>query len=260
MKKLILLGLSAFCMGACSVDTLENEPVEPQLTVLDVTTSQVTGCSGITFNFADAGRIEVRNDLEFTYLKIIANGDYELTQSNLHIAADISGFPTTKNGGIVINKMDNQRSFNPAVKEYTYKFPLNSFGGSFLVGVYSVFQLGKKKYNFWAGDLTGNQWSYFEYNLYEHPNAGADKSREITLSAAKTLPSWDEVRKVYVGMLDAGVPKGVKVGIFNPSIWEIINRFNDPVSGGIGEYTTVYTIGEGDCTDSVTLILNVIPD
>ncbi|CAM4344553.1 hypothetical protein [Gillisia limnaea] len=259
MKKLLLLVLSAFCLGACSVDPVETDPIDAQLVVMDAV-FEINGCSVTTFNYADAGRIEVRNDLEFIYLKIIANGDYDLVQSNLHIDADISGFPTTRNGGIIINKMDNQRSFNPAVQEYTYQFPLNSFGDSFLVGAHTGFQLGKKKYNFWAGDLSGNQWSYFEYNLYEHPNAGADKSREITFSAAQALSSWDEVRKVYVGMLDPGVPKGVKVGTFDPSIWDLINRFNHPTLGGVGKYTTVYTIGEGDCTDSVTLTLNVVAD
>lgn len=260
MKKLVLLFLSGFFLGACSVDTLEIEPVESQLLVMDASIV-INGCSVTTFNYAETGRIEVRNDLEFIYLKIIENGDYDLVQSNLHMATDISSFPTTRNGGIIINKMDHQISFKPAVKEYTHKFPLNSFGDSFLVGAYSEFQLGKKKYNFWAGDLSGNQWSYFEYNLYEHPNAGADHSREISISAAKALPSWDEVRKAYTSMLDPGVPEGQFVGSFEPSIWELIKMFNDTSRESmLGDYTTIYTLGEGECTDSVTLTLIVVPD
>lgn len=258
MKRSLLFVLSAFCFGACSVDTLEIEPVEPQLTVLDITSVPGTGCSGITFNYADAGKIEVRNDLENIYVKIIANGDYELVQSNLHLAADISGFPTTGNGGININKMDHKKSFKSPVKEYTFTFPLNSYGVSFLVVTNSEFQLGKKKNNYWAGDLSANQWSYFGYNLYKHPNAGADHDRTISLSDAQALPSWDEVRKTYTAMLDRGVPEGQFVGSFNPSILELIKMFNDPVNGGIGEYPTIYTIGEGECTDSVTLTLKVV--
>lgn len=259
MKKLLLLFLSAFCLAACSVDPIETNPIDPQLNVSNATYT-VEGCTVTSFNFGDAGIIEVRNDLEFIYVKISATGDYELAQSNLHIASSISGFPSTNKGGIIINKMEYQMPFKPAVKEYTYKFPLNSFGETFLIGAYSEFQLEKKKYSFWAGDQPGNQWMYFEYNLFEHPNAGADGSGEISLSAAKALPSWDEVRKTYTNMLEPGVPQGVKIGNFEPSIWELINRFNDPIKGGVGEYSTVYTIGEGECTDSVNLTLIVVPD
>lgn len=258
MKKLLLLVLSAFCLGACSVDPIESDPVESQLLVMDAIV-EINGCAVTTFNFADAGKIEVRNDLEFIYVKIIANGNYDLIQSNLHITAEVSGFPTTGKGGINVNKMEYQNSFKIPIKEYTYKFPLNSFGNSFLVGAYSVFQLDKKKYSFWAGDLAGSDFSYFDYNLFKHPNAGADKSREISYSEAKALPSWDETRKAFTSMLDPGVPEGQFVGSFEPTISEIITKFNSE-EGGVGSYTTIYTIGKGECTDSVVLTLIVVPD
>ncbi|QED36535.1 hypothetical protein FK178_01860 [Antarcticibacterium arcticum] len=261
MKKLLLLVLSTFCLGACSVDTLELDPVDSQLLVLDATYT-VKGCSITTFNFEDAGRIEVRNDLDFIYVNLFANGEYQIAESYLHLGADISDFPTTGNSnnpGISLKDMDYKYTFSPTVKEYSYKFPVDSFEDTFLVGAYTVFQLGKKKYSFWAGDLTGNKWSYFENILFDHPNAGSDNSRDITLSEAQKLPSWDEVRKVYTAMLDPGVPEGQSVGSFEPSIWDLINRFNDPILGGVGEYTTVYTLGEGECTDSVILTLNVVP-
>ena len=262
MKKLLLLVLSAFCLGACSVDTLEIEPNDSQLLVLDATYT-VEGCDITTFNFGDAGRIEVRNDLDFIYVNLFANGDYEIAESHLHIAPDVSGFPTsgnTNNPGISVKDMDHKITFNPTVKEHTYKFPVDSYGDSFLVGAYTVFQLGKKKFSFWSGDLPGNKWSYFENILFDHPNAGADKFREIGLSEARALPSVDEVRKAYTKMLDPGVPEGFRVGYFNPSIKELVARFNDPILGGVGEYPTIYTIGEGDCTDSVVLTLKVIAD
>lgn len=259
MKKLLLLLLTAFCLGACSVDEVETEPVDTQLLVQDATYT-VEGCNITSFNFGEAGRIEVRNDLEFIYVKISAMGDYNLVQSNLHIAADISGFPLTGSGGINLNKMDHQLSFDSAVKEYTYVFPIDSFGDSFIVGAYSVFQLGKKQTKLWAGDQEGKQWSYFDNILFDHPYAGSDKSKTITLSEARAIPSWDETRKMYTSMLDPGVPEGQFVGSFEPTIWELINRFNDAEIGGVGEYTTVYTIGEGECTDSVELTLIVVPD
>lgn len=262
MKKLFLLLLSGFFVGACSVETLEMEPVDSQLMTLDAT-YLVEGCEITTFDFGDAGRIEVRNDLDYIYVNLFANADYEIVESHLHITTDISGFPTIgnpNNPGISIKDMMYTVKFDPAVKEYTYKFPVDSFGDSFLVGSYTAFQFGKKKYDFWAGDLSGNRWSYFEYNLFDHPYAGTDKSRVMTLSEGAALESWDEVRKAFTSMLDPGVPEGFYVGSFKPTIWELIYRSNDPVEGGVGEYTTVYTIGEGDCTDSVTLTIYVVPD
>lgn len=262
MKKLLLLVLSAFCLGACSVEKVETDTADAQLLVLDATYT-VEGCDITTFNFGDAGRIEVRNDLDFIYVNLFANGDYEIAESYLHIAADISGFPTSGNSnnpGISLKDMDHNITFNPTVKAYTYKFPVDSYGDSFLVGAYTVFQLGKKKFSFWSGDLPGNKWSYFENILFDHPNAGNDSTGVLSLSEARSVPSWDEVRKVYTAMLDPGVPEGQFVGSFEPSIWDIINKFNNPLEGGVGEYTTVYTIGEGDCTDSVTLTLIVVPD
>lgn len=262
MKKILLLFLSAVCLSACSVDEIEMESVDSQLLVLDATFT-VEGCEITTFNFGDAGRIEIRNDLDFIYVKLFANGEYQIAESYLHIASDLSGFPTSGNSnnpGISLKDMDYNLKFTPFLKEYTYKFPIDSFGDTFLVGAYATFQLAKKKYNFWAGDLSGNNWSYFESNLFDHPNAGADNSRDITLTTAKALGSWDEVRKVYTAMLEPGVPEGQFVGSFEPTIWDLIHEFNNPVSGGVGEYTTVYTIGEGNCTDSVTLTMNVIPD
>lgn len=87
--------------------------------------------------------------------------------------------------------------------------------------------------------------------------AGEDKSRWIEISEAASLESWDEVRKLFANMLDPGVPRN---GVFDPSIWEIITRFNDAENGGLGEYTTIYTVTEGECSDSVTLTVRVVPD
>ena len=53
-------------------------------------------------------------------------------------------------------------------------------------------------------------------------------------------------------MLDPVAPK--KAGIYNPSIWDIINDFNDPNREfKVDDYSTTYTVGSGDCSDSVEL-------
>lgn len=83
-------------------------------------------------------------------------------------------------------------------------------------------------------------------------SAGADASKTITQSEADAIPSWDEVRKLYLSLLEAGVSRN---GEFDPSIWDIINSYTGP-----GSYSTTYTVTEGDCSDSVVLTINVVVD
>ncbi len=83
-------------------------------------------------------------------------------------------------------------------------------------------------------------------------SAGSDNSKTITESEADAIPSWDEVRKLYLSLLDEGVSRD---GEFDPSIWDLINSYTGP-----GDYSTTYTVTEGDCTDSVELTIHVVAD
>lgn len=100
-----------------------------------------------------------------------------------------------------------------------------------------------------------------EFNAESNPNdvgcAGADNSMTITYSQAAAIESWDEVRKLYLSLLGEGVYRG---GKFDPTIWDIINKFNDEEEGGIGDYTTRYTIDKGECMDTVMLTITVVAD
>jgi hypothetical protein len=92
--------------------------------------------------------------------------------------------------------------------------------------------------------------------LCEHVNAGPDNSITMSVSDAAAIESWDEVRKLYLSLLAPGVPRN---GTFSPSIWDLIHMFNDPNTVNIlGDYTTTYTITDGDCADSVNLTVTVI--
>jgi len=90
--------------------------------------------------------------------------------------------------------------------------------------------------------------------VFEDACAGPDNSLTITFSEAAGIESWDEVRKLYLGLLAPGV---LRNGTFDPSIWDLINRFQIQ---GLGDYTTEYTVVDGDCTDSVLLTVTVVPD
>ena len=87
-------------------------------------------------------------------------------------------------------------------------------------------------------------------------NAGPENMKEMSVSEAAAVPSWDEVRKLYLNLLAPGVPRD---GSFDPSIWDIIDAFNE-TDNPVGDYTTIYTITDGECTDSVELTIRVVPD
>jgi hypothetical protein len=53
--------------------------------------------------------------------------------------------------------------------------------------------------------------------------AGPDNSKSISFSEAVAIESWDEVRKLYLSLLPSGVSRN---GTFDPSIWNIINKFH----------------------------------
>ena len=88
----------------------------------------------------------------------------------------------------------------------------------------------------------------------EAVDAGPDNSLTITQSEAAALPSWDEVRKLFLTLRAEGVTSR---GTFSPSIDEIIARFQEEP---IGDFTTTFTIGEGECTDSVNYTITVVED
>ena len=132
-------------------------------------------------------------------------------------------------------------SFNPTISEV-----INSYTG---VGEYMT------TYTVGEGDCTDSAILTLIV-IPDDPaceaNAGPDTSFTITESEANSLESWDAVRNLYLAALSPEVQTN---GTFNPTISDIINSYT-----GVGEYTTTYTVGEGDCTDSAILTLVVVPD
>ncbi len=258
MKKHLLLLIVAFSFNACSIEEVqesENSPVQ-EIDAL----FEVDGCTIEKFEFGQSGKIEVRHNRDSLYVLIEAYDGFTITATSLHLAAAFSDFPTVGKGNLQVKNMEFQESFDPAVDHYTFQFPVSNFEGVVSIASYTEFLTEGGKEAFWAGDImvqTG-KWAYFDYMISEHPyNAGGDKSRDIGLTEAQAIGSWDEVRKLFTYMLDPGVPEGQFVGSFNPTIDEIIERFN---AEGTGVYSTIYTIGEGECNDSVILTVNVVDD
>ncbi len=84
-------------------------------------------------------------------------------------------------------------------------------------------------------------------------SAGADKSVTITNDFVKAnLYTPARLQRYYLKMLDAGVSQD---GTFNPSMKSLISSYQN---FNFQTFTTTYTVGEGDCTDSAELSITVV--
>lgn len=259
MRKIIwLVGLSVFAFS-CSVD--REELPDEDFFVADLVTT-IEGCTVHQYELGDKAQVEVRNYYDHLKIKVSAYGNSSLNQINFHLAGNEEEFPTNKKGEFLLGQMDYKNKFPQGTFYEEFIIPFSEIPEEFAMVIYTEYGSGKNKDSAWAGDLSagGADWSYFEYEVSAFPFfAGTDQMLEMTLSEAQAVPSWDEVRKIYANMLDDGVDR--INGAYNPSIWDIINDFNDPArESQLDDYTTTYTLGTGECSDSVELTLRVIPD
>ncbi len=74
---------------------------------------------------------------------------------------------------------------------------------------------------------------------------------------ATIFPSIDEIRKYYIALLGTIVPDPSS-GTLNPTAAELANIYAADADG-LGDFTTTYTYGSGDCASSVELTARIIP-
>ncbi|WP_029036039.1 hypothetical protein [Salinimicrobium xinjiangense] len=220
MKKIYLL-LLALVVISCSVED-DSYLEDYNMKSLNVTAQQDDACAGVSAG-ADASKTITQSEAD-----AIPSWD-EVRKLYLSLLED--GVP-------------RDGEFDPSIWDI-----INSYTGP---GAYTT------TYTITEGDcsdsviLTVNVVESLPSDPTCDLSAGADASKTITQSEADAIPSWDEVRKLYLSLLESGVARD---GEFDPSIWDIINSYTGP-----GAYTTTYTITEGDCSDSVVLTINVISD
>lgn len=324
MKKILLMPLIGLLFISCSVDPLETELEEGQLNQINFTTdNEVVGCAGadnsMTISYSEALAIESWDEVRKLYLSLLEEGVYrggdfdptiwdiinrfndeeggglgeyttwytidtenceDTVMLTINVVADQSS-PTCNNFSagadnsitITQSEADAIESWDEVRKLYLSLLEEGvQRDGEFDPSIWAIIEeYGERglgdyttEYTITEGECTDSVLltvSVVADNQSEPNcdavNAGPDNSMTITYSEAAAIESWDEVRKLYISLLAEGVPQN---GDFDPSIWDLINRFNDEQSGGTGVYTTVYTITEGECTDSVNLTVNIIPD
>ncbi|WP_034888157.1 hypothetical protein [Gillisia sp. Hel_I_29] len=220
MKKILLILFIVLIQVSCSVDPIEDEL---QITKqLDVTT-EIIGCAGpdksTILTRSEASNQESWDEVRKIYVNLLPAG------------------------------VSTKGTFNPSIWEIIHQF--NEENLAFFTTEYSLDE-GE------CLDTVLLTIQVIEDPINTPPcepvDAGPDNLIEIEQNVATNIESWDEVRKLYLGLLATGVSRA---GTFNPSIKSIITAFQ---SQPLQDFSTVYTIGEGECTDSVILTVKVIKD
>ena len=263
MRKLIFLFILGICTAACSVDPDELTVMDDESGVLNAS-SEIIVCEPETFTFDQVGKIDVTNDKNNLYVTAIAMDGYSLTDFKLHVANEFEDFPIVGQGNLPPGQMEKHRSFNPGKGEDTFEFPLNELDNCVLIAAKATFQKGDDVVEAWAGVEEGKagNWKYFKYCEREcevdYCNAGSDKTLNLALSQASIrFSDVTTLRNFYKDYL---LSKGADYPpeYFEPSIQSLIDKFNS--GSGVGTYSIVYTVTNGDCVDSATLTVNVYDD
>ncbi|MCM4158761.1 hypothetical protein FHG64_03945 [Antarcticibacterium flavum] len=229
MKKFLLLPIFGLFFISCSVDPIETEIQQSQLLEMNaVSDGEEPGCAGadgtMTITYSEAAAIESWDEVRKLYLSLLEEGVYR--------------------GG----------EFDPTIWDLINKFNDPEEGG---LGDYTTWYTIDNGECMDTVMLTVTVVADQSAPTCDNFTAGEDNSMIITQSEAEAIESWDEVRKLYLSLLEEGV---IRNGDFDPSIWDLINKYNDEEVGGPGDYTTEYTVTNGECTDSVMLTITVVAD
>jgi large repetitive protein len=71
----------------------------------------------------------------------------------------------------------------------------------------------------------------------------------------ETFPSIDAIRNYYLALLPEGVPTN---GTFSPTPTQLANQYQND-EDGLGDFTTTYTVGIGECESSIELTATIVP-
>ncbi|MGM1055253.1 MAG: gliding motility-associated C-terminal domain-containing protein [Bacteroidota bacterium] len=130
--------------------------------------------------------------------------------------------------------------------------------GEIVDGLFNISEIGEYNITYTVSEdqadacVEGTASTEFTITVVEGEDAGQDGSIEVCNADVRNL-STTAVRNLYLSLLDDGVPTN---GTFNPTISELINQYN--IVSNYGDFTTTYTLGEGDCADSAVLTVTVI--
>ena len=179
-KLLLTFVLGSLLSIGCSVDPIDEELLEPASASANLEATEETyGCAGpdnsITMTIREAKSIPNIRRVTNVYLSLLAPGVSQDGEFQPSIRDIIRAFDAERSGG--------------KIGEYTTTYSLNSADCSDSVELtITVIPDG-------SSDPTCVL------------SAGTDSSKTLTQSEADAIPSWDEVRKLYLSLLDKGVSR-----------------------------------------------------
>ncbi|WP_037319165.1 gliding motility-associated C-terminal domain-containing protein [Salegentibacter sp. Hel_I_6] len=100
--------------------------------------------------------------------------------------------------------------------------------------------------------VEGEDSTTFEIALSQGFNVGDDRSVEVCINEIVEDPTVADIRNYFRNLLQGNFSSE---GTFEPSIEEIRASFQE---NPINTFTTIYTLGDGECSDSAELSVNVV--
>lgn len=272
MKKLIIL-FFIITITACSVDN-EVEGLNNELEQFNLEATTSDDCIWSTYNFENYGTVSVIDDSGIIYVKIEGLEGYAVASAKLHAAkisskgSRTSNFPTVGNGNLPPGKMEFQKDAEPGSNEIIFELDKSKYDTSeILIATLATFNQGENSFSAWAGNEEGKKgdWLYFQYDLQnceqceEEVYAGPDY--DITYTTAyqlKELNTGAKINRFFGDLVDApdfvDDENAVFPGTFEPSIQE----YKDGLLDGERNFEIIYTVGEGACEDSATILITVV--
>ncbi|MGY5848168.1 gliding motility-associated C-terminal domain-containing protein [Salegentibacter sp. HM20] len=102
--------------------------------------------------------------------------------------------------------------------------------------------------------VTGEDSVEFTVTIIEDLFVGTDKFASVCNANIENgqFPNSTSVRDFYLNLLDEGVSRN---GTFSPSIQDLVDWYNN--ESELGDFTTTYTVTQGECSASVQLTVTV---
>ncbi len=166
---MLALAFATASCGAGSADTSRGAVTPPPTTERGTSALTDTLWAGQTIN---AGNLYVSNDDFNLYITYATSGGWELVETHLAVADELSGIPQTKKGNPIPGQFPYATDHDPAVTTYTYVIPLADLGfipdGKVVIAAHAKAVNGTQGETIWAGSLPfpGRNWAtYLGYEL-----------------------------------------------------------------------------------------------
>ncbi|UJH89765.1 gliding motility-associated C-terminal domain-containing protein [Antarcticibacterium sp. 1MA-6-2] len=147
-------------------------------------------------------------------------------------------------GNLIDENVDQTGTFDPSLQSIAAQWstnPIGTFTTTYTVG---------------EGDCQDSAVITINVTDGSTVNAGADNTGVVCeTDVLSTFPDFPAIRNYYIGLLEEGVPTN---GTFEPTMEELAANYQAD-NDGLGDFTTTYTVGNGECTDSVELTISVVP-